>query len=387
MIKMIAAYTRELDDPEKATEEILRQFDPQKDLLAHSAGLLFCYSEFLELGVVDSLCKKLPFSVAGCTSQCFAVPGVSDEIMLTLLVLTSDDVEFAAGVSGPLTHDMDRQISSLYKELSASLSGPPVLAFTMLPLNMNYGGDTVFLTLERAAGGSLPFFGTCALDADTKIRNPMTIFNGAAYNDNIALLLLSGNVTPHFFSASLPEKTSFALDAIVTRADGNKILTINNLPAGNFMEKLGISRLEPRTTLFAIPIFADYHTGEPPDLLVIRDIGEDGSVICTTNVAAGCTLNVGSLTADFVLASAKELVCQIKNSNAVSSGVLLFSCLNRNIAMADPTAELEAVQKEFENFPFPWLFMYATGEICPLHTEANTLRNHFNQYALIACAL
>ncbi|MCL2127115.1 MAG: hypothetical protein FWH38_02575, partial [Treponema sp.] len=172
MIKVITAYTFELDDPAKAARSILDQVNPEKSLLKNSAALLFCHAKFFEMGVLEAVCKSLPFEVAGCTSQFFAIPGASGDIMLAVMVLTSDDIEFTAGISQPLAKEnMDNSISALYKDMNSSSPSDPSLIFAFPPTMPGLTGDLFMSSLDRACGG-LPVFGTLALDMDTRIRNP-----------------------------------------------------------------------------------------------------------------------------------------------------------------------------------------------------------------------
>src|SRR5215475_3446339 len=99
MIKLFTAFTRDADNSAEAVKEIKNQLNLEENQLAHSAALIFCHIEFIESGIAAAICKALPFDTLGCTAQYFALRKEADEIMLTAALLTSDDIEFAAGVS------------------------------------------------------------------------------------------------------------------------------------------------------------------------------------------------------------------------------------------------------------------------------------------------
>ena len=52
MIKMFSAFTEEIDDVDAAISEILSQLDLEHSLMQNSIGILHCYHEFIDSGVV-----------------------------------------------------------------------------------------------------------------------------------------------------------------------------------------------------------------------------------------------------------------------------------------------------------------------------------------------
>ncbi|MDR2783396.1 MAG: hypothetical protein LBB48_06085 [Treponema sp.] len=68
MIKVLAAYTEEIDDVEAAVSSLLEQLRPDKNLLKNSAALVHCYYEFIESGVVEELRKRLGIPTVGTTT-------------------------------------------------------------------------------------------------------------------------------------------------------------------------------------------------------------------------------------------------------------------------------------------------------------------------------
>ncbi|GHV71868.1 hypothetical protein AGMMS49928_25830 [Spirochaetia bacterium] len=383
-MKILTAYSRDPDDPEKAVEDILGQLDLENRLLKNSAALLFCHTEFIKLGVAEALCKKLPFETAGCSSQCFAVNSAADEILLSLTVFTGDDMEFALGISEPLTEDAETRMEDAYRKTAASLSAGPSLIFALEPLMTSMGGDTITAALDRASGGDIPIFGTCAMDSGTKIRDPETFYQGKAYRDRTALLLISGPVKPRFFSALYPDKSVFAQDATITGARDNLIQSINNIPALAYLEKVGIAHRGGGIDV--IPLLIDYGGAEEPEIIIMKEFTPEGALICSRKVQTGGFLNIGSTTADFVLETAAAL-CKNIRKDPDHSALFMFSCFSRNLALGDPMAETGVIQRELKDLPIPYVFCYSGGEICPQYTGPGETVNKFHQYALIACLL
>jgi hypothetical protein len=377
MIAFFTAYTQEASDSPKAVREIHERLNIKENQLAHSAALIFCHIEFIESGVAEAVCKSLPFEVLGCSSKFLAVREVADEIMLTVAVLTSDDTEFATGVSEPLTEsNAEGCIRSLYQKTAASLGAEPALIFAFPPTMLSLTGDVMLAALDRACGG-IPVFGGVALDVNKQIRRPKTIYQGAAYSDRITLLLFKGPVKPRFYSVLFPKSVFFVQDAVITSAKGNQLISINNEPAVSFIEKLGLLQSDGQGFVMVIPLVVG---DDNPQVVIMHGIGPEGELICGSSVETGGILNIGAITAKNVLESTNKLIQEIKK-NGTGQGLFVFSCFLRNIVLGrNSTAEVELIRRELDGYPNPYLFLYSAGEICPRENV-----NQFYSYALIAC--
>lgn len=396
MLKLLTAYTREADNPRKAVKEMVKQLDFENEKRAHSVALLFCYTDFIVSGVAEAICKSLPCEVVGCTSQYFAtgnsggdaeaLPGAADEIMLTLVVLTSDDVSFTAKLSAPLNADnAGAEVRSLYREACAA-GGEPSLIFAFQPTMFDLGCDVPALALYQSCG-NVPVFGTSALDVGQKIRSPRTIYHGDAYVDRMVLLLFNGPVSPRFFSCPFPEPAIFAQDAVITSASRNRIFSINNLPAVFFLEEIGLIQDRKYKSASPIPLVIDRHDGTIPRVVVISDVNAQGHLICSQNVRTGESLSIGAANADQVLDSAAALVREITGAGD-GSGVFIFPCFMRNVILGgNSLAEIDLIRKAFAGRPVPFVICYSGGELCPRHTGSGDIENQFYQFAIVACQL
>ena len=387
MIKTLTAYTYELDDPEKAVRDILTQIDMKNSLLQNSVALLFCHVQFIEMGVTEAICKSLPFDVVGCTSMYLALPSRAGEMMLTVTVLTSDDTEFAAGICEPLTaENAEDRISALYQKTASSLSGTPDLAFAFPPTMLNVTIDVMTAALDRA-GGELPVFGTVALDMHVHIRDPQTIYKDAAYSDRMALLLFRGPVKPRFFSLRFPESSSLAQDAVITSANGPYLISINNKPAASFLKEAGLIQDNKNTYTHAIPLVVEDSDGTNPEVVVVQDIDSRGTLVCGRHVPVGGILNIGAITEEHVLESAKTLIQEIKE-NEGGEGLFIFSCFLRSVVLGGgAAAEVELIQRELSGYSGSFLYLNSGGELCPRYLKSGGTVNQALQYAIIACQI
>jgi hypothetical protein len=402
MLKILNAYTQELDDPEKAVREILESLDIKNSLLKNSVALLFCHAQFIETGVAEAVYKSLPFDVLGCTSQYFGLPAIEGApiieggTILTVTILTSDDIDFAAGISGSLNEkNVEECVHDLYRRTVSSHGESPSLAFAFPPTMTNVSADVMAVVLDRVCGG-IPIFGSVALDIHNYTRQPKTIFKAAgqaagqasgesgAFSDRIVLLLFRGRVKPRFFHSSFPEKSMLPWDAVITEAAGNRIISINNRPALSFIKDLGFFSDGMHDSLLVYPLVVEY-PNKDTHVVVLQSIGPEGQLICSMNVKAGGILNIGAVTADSVFESAKSMAQDLKKDDN-GTGFIMFSCFLRNVVLGgNSQAEFELVCKELDSYTGSWLFLNSGGELCPGYTENGELVNRFHQYALIAC--
>jgi hypothetical protein len=385
MIKVLTSCTSELDSPEKAVRDILKQLDMKNNLLKNSVGLLFCRSKFIEMGVMEEVCKSLPFDVLGCTSMYFAVPEQAGEIMLTVTVLTSDDTEFATGLCEPLTREnLGDCIDAVYQKTASVLGGTPDLIFAFPPTILNLTIDMMTAALDHSCGG-LPFFGALALDQDVYIRNPQTIYMGAAYNDRLGLLLFKGSVKPQFFFLRFPEKSALAQNAAITAANGPHLISINNKPAVAFLQEVGFMQKDKNDYTQAIPLVIDNGDGTNPEVVVVQDITTKGTLLCSRRVPVGGVINIGAITADHVLESARTLIQDIKE-NGDGTGLFIVSCFLRTVVLGEGAEpEVSLIQRELAGFPGTYLYINSGGELCPRYKSSGEAENQALQYAIVAC--
>jgi hypothetical protein len=385
MIKMLTAYTFEIDDPQLAVQEVLGQLDFTRDLLKSTVGLMFCTLDFIQSGTAGAVGKALPFDVLGCTTMGIALPGVMGEMLLGLAVLTSDDVTFSAGLSEPLTDAPEQRLAGLYQDLAASLPEKPSLMLSFPPQLDALGGDGIVDILDRLSGG-LPIFGTFALDETGTVRTPRTIYNDGAYADRGALLLLSGSGEPRFAIDSIGERQTYSHRALITAAEGNRIISINNIPGAVYMENLGLMTDGTVDMLYAFPLSLDDHSGEKPRICLILSSDPNGSLVCGASVSPGSTLSIVSPSSGEVLETARNIAGQAKETRGRDL-LFVFSCFSRSIALTEFNDEMNLIQRELADLPIPYLFLYSGGEICPVKKQPGQYHNRHHNYAIISCLL
>jgi hypothetical protein len=388
---MVSAYTFEADSPDAAVREILAQLGPPSGLRKNRAALIFCSLDFIESGVAEAVSRALPCEAVGCTTMGVALPGVAGELILAVAVLTSDEARFSVGVSESLLTGGEEHIAALYRRLTGSLpAGPsasppasPSLILSFQPLLQNPGGDRIVEILDRLSGGA-PVFGTDALDETTEIRSPMTIHNGKAYPDRLALLLISGGGPPRFAMDSIRGWKNGSQKAQITAAEGNRIISIDNIPAAAYVERIGLINQGVVNMLYAFPMAVDNHSGGSATICAILSVNPDGSLMCGGAVSAGSTLYISSPNSQEVLKTAAHITGKIKKQGP-GGALLMLSCFSRGIALVDLTEEMRLIQRELADFTAPYIFLYSGGEVCPLDARPDRRINRHYNYAIVSC--
>jgi hypothetical protein len=397
MIKTISAYTLEIDDAGAAVAEITAQLGlgtkPGGGLLKNSLGLLSCYADFISSGVVAALAKALPFPIVGTTTIAGAANGIQGEMLLILTVLTSDDTEFLAAVTGPITAEDEAPLRSAWEETGAKRADKPALMISFAPLLLNVSGD-FFAESWTAINGNVPNFGTLAVDHNQDYHEAQTIFNGEAYRDRYVFVFLYGKLKPRFFVKGISEEKAFRETGVVTASAGNQLQAVNGVSVADYLTGLGLTRDESGNIagINSFPFILDYNDGAQPVIRVMFAVTPDGSAVCGGKVPVGATLTVGTIDADEVLNSSAELLTAakaeaVRSAEAGGAGALLiFSCVGRFFAQGyNNTAEMEKTQALLENHSFH--LCYSGTELCPVNGKDGGLTNRSHNDTMVICVL
>ncbi|MDR2179260.1 MAG: FIST C-terminal domain-containing protein [Synergistaceae bacterium] len=415
MLKAFTAYTEEIDDVEAAVSEILRQL-PKESLTTNSVGLLTCYADFVESGVVKALCDALPFHVVGSTTLGNSVPGATGTMLLTLMVLTGDGVYFAAGLTEPFflagkTQDDLKEsfgnrnfgdtlgdevqdntpLGAEYRRVLAELGCRPSLMVSFAPLLVDVSGDFFVETFSAVSGG-VPNFGMLSVDHNIDYHDSQIIFDGESYRDRYAFVLLAGEVHPRFFMGSISSEKIFREKGVVTASSGNQLQTINGKPVTEYLKEIGLTSDEEGTIIGinTFPFIVDYNDGTMPIVRAIFAQTPEGYAVCGGDIPVGAVLSVGSMNADEVVATTMESLSDALASQNIHC-ILIFSCVGRYFSLGyNPMREIDKTRDLLKGTGIPYQFTYSGGELCPVyererHDDSVVNRNHNN--TIVICVL
>jgi len=384
MLKCASVYTKEVDDPQVALAEIRAQLDKKITLLEHSVGIVMCHPEFIVSGVLKHIGENLPFDLAGTTTAAQAVNDETGELILTVFVMTSDDVRFKTGLADGLRDGgIDAPFKAAYEKAAQGEPAPPKLALVFPPLIVDrYAGDAYVDALKKIIPDT-PLFGTLAIDDTVTFSESETIYNDSHSKDAMPFVLCYGNINPRFFIATLPENKSVSLRAKVTKSKNNFVYEVNYTNTRKFFAESGIPE-----SMFTVPFMIDLKNRDDYDGVPVvggcAAFDEDGTAIFYGYVDEGSTFSLASGTPDDIFSTSFHKIRQLNELQDVN-GALLFPCVVRRILMMgvnNSLSELEIAKEQMKpNIPF--MMGYSGGEICPTSIKAGVPVNRFHNYSLV----
>jgi hypothetical protein len=381
---MLTAYTREIDDIAGAVDDVLRQLRLQERLLRHSVGILAFHPEFLETGAVKAVSEALPFDSIGGTASNVAVPGAMGDLMLTVAVLTSDDVLFRAGACSLTKNDPRTAIQELYTGLAAPYAEKPALLFTFAPLMADFGGDDFIEALDAASGGA-PVFGSLASSHMPDRSGIATCCNGEHHAGLFTLVAMFGELNPEFYLTTIPDDRIIHQKAVVTKAVKNRIQSINNRVPLDYLASVGLAKNGSIAGIGSIPFVLTLDDGSRV-VRSVHSVTEEGYVISYGTIPQGAKADFSDGNGAFVLQSARDDIARAVAASG-NGNALIFSCLGRKWPLGTvATAEINEVAKELDR-SCGYQLAYSLGELCPVKNQDGGLVNAFHNFSMIACLL
>jgi len=381
MIKCASVYTNEVDDPEIALKEIREQLGKKINLLENSVGIIMCNPEFIFTGVLKAVCEGLPIDLVGITTSSQSVNDEIGELILTIFIITSDDVLFKTGVTDTLADDIEGAIKTSYNNITPINPEKPKLAIVFPPFGL-HAGDAYVNAWSKIIPG-MPVFGTCAIDDTATFSDCETIYNGINYKTSMSFVLCYGNIAPRFMIGTLSENNIISSKAEVTRAAGNCVFEINNDNALKYFEERGF-----KESVRFTPFMIDFLTREDYDgVPVIRGhatFTEEGAAIFYGDVDEGSTFTMLQNDPNDILATTRKKLEQINQLPDVN-GALLFPCVVRRAALLSVNKPLEELQsaRDVIKSEIPFMMGYAGGEICPTSVKNGVPTNRFHNHTLV----
>jgi hypothetical protein len=341
-----------------------------------------CHPEFIASGVLGCLSENLPFDLVGSTSSSQCINGQAGEPILTIFVMTADDVQFIAGVTSPVNDGIEGPLQSSINKISPDQPGSPSLILAFTPLLLPHSGEAYIRAWEQAIP-NVPIFGPVTVDdsADS-YEDSQTLFRGGSYIDAVSFVLCYGNVNPRFIIGTLPVDKALPFIGTATKSSGTSVHEINDMNARRYFD--GIGTIEK----FLLVPFA-IHQKKRQDydgIPVIRSMAtfaEDGTAIFRGEVDQGSSFTMLACNDNDVLETSRQKAEQIDEMENVA-GALLFSCIGRRMATItpNPLAELQLV-KDAISPDVPFMMGYAGGEMCPTSMTNGIPVNRFHNHSII----
>ncbi|MCL2044171.1 MAG: FIST C-terminal domain-containing protein [Treponema sp.] len=383
MIKMMTAYTEEVDEAEDGIAEILEQIDLGA-LKKNSVGMVTCNLDFIHSGFIGELCKKLPFNIIGMSTLASANKYGHGTYAFSLTVLTSDDVLFETTMTNSLTIDnYQDEIKAAYSEAAGKLPGKPSLILTFFPFIKEVSGAILHKSLDSACE-RVPFWGSIASNLDGRFDKCTVFYNDKVDNAGLTMILMHGPVDPDFAVVSLPSENIGKNRGQITKSEGCLLQEINGISAQKYLETLGITVREDAPVI--TPLMVYYEGSTEPVALGMYAVNADGSFMCGGEMPEGAFIAIGEITPEGIRTTTTDGIDRLLKTNK-RDGVLFLPCISRYLMLApNQTDEFELINNEMKNGQLmPYMVGYAGGEICPVRDEAGILHNRFHNFTFTAC--
>lgn len=387
MLKCACLCTFELDHPELALGEIKTQLEQELVLQKYSIGIVMCHPEFIPSGIVRHLSDNLPFPIVGATTSSQCVNDHVGNLVLTIFVMTSDDIQFFTGATDPVDEDVEGPVKTAFAKVLPESVPSPKLAIVFPPLILKYPGEVYIRACEQVTPG-VPIFGTIAIDDSISFEDSQTIFSGESYKNSMTFVLCCGNINPRFLIGTLPLDNALPFISTVTKSNGPFVHEINDINAYKYFKSIGSTDSGTLAENYRFIPFA-IHQRKRTDydgIPVIRGVAtftEEGVAIFRGDVDEGSTFTILTNDGQDVLESSRQQAERINQMEDVA-GVLIFSCIARQMSTMypDPVAELRLV-KDTISPSIPFMMGYAGGEICPTSIKNGIPVNRFHNSSLI----
>ena len=386
MIKTITIHIAELDDEQLALEQLKSQLDVTTDLKKNTIGIIACHYEFVLSGIFRAISSALPFDVVGTISSAQAVAEKADLLLMTLMVMTSDDVEFDTVLTESLLSEKGAK-QVIIDDYTAAVrkDQKPALILTFGAFLIQNCGDDYVNTLSEVSGG-VPCFGTIAIDDTYDFKNCFMLANSEEYNDKMALVLIYGAIKPKFFVANISESKILGKGAIITKSAGPVLMEVNDNHVMEYLEGLGLS--EASGTQYAmsnLPLLLDYNDGSPMVSKILVMLTEEKYAICAGAMPEGSILHITKSDGEDVMLTTGIALDHITQEIESASTLLVYSCIARNMALGgEHFKEMELV-KEKVGGKLAYMMANSGGEICPTQISESKAINRFHNNAFIAC--
>jgi hypothetical protein len=384
MIKTLTAFTSELDDEKIAIEQINSHLESAGALLKNTIGIVSCHYEFVLSGMFKTICEALPFGVVGSIASAQSTQDESGDLLLTLTVLTSDDVSFDTVITTPLT-EPGKVVTDSYK--NACRAERPSLILMFAPFMLQNCCDDYVNAITEASGG-VPCFGTQAMDDTPDFANCFVLADGVHYRDRMVMLLMYGDIHPKFFVANISERKIFDKSAVITKSMGPVLIEVNDRPVIEYLEDLGlVEASETHYAMTSLPFLLDYNDGTPKVSKVFAALTPEKFVVCAGGMPEGSTLYMTRTDKDDVIYTTEEITDVIAKEIEEASVMLIYSCLVRSMTLGtEQLKEMDIVNSKFSG-KLPYMFAISGGEICPTQVSEGNAINRFQNNTFVACLL
>jgi hypothetical protein len=396
MLKIYTAFTREIDNPEKAAQEILTQLNPAKNALAETIGIIHFYHEFVDTEACRAVIDALPFEAVGCVSTYVGSCEKYDEVALSVTMITGGDdfgfsIKTITGASGKSREQLAEEVRTALGELSAERL--PRVVIPYIPAMPNFSGDDL---VDTANSMPVPpaLFGTIAFNMDTMSSSHYVLGKGEFSTELMVFVGFYGDFEPRYhITSSFDFETGIGAVAEITEAEGTILKSVDGIPSAEYLQKIGMMNSDNAVegSVWAIPAILTYPDGTRIVRSFIGVVEGTEYIFATGAMDAGAKITFTYLDGEKTLGSAGNLLREI--DAAGEDGVMFYSCAARAwslgsnyFAEAQKIVDFAQKYRQDNGRGLNYSVAYSGGEICPVKIVDGKVVNALHNYTLISCA-
>jgi hypothetical protein len=383
MIKMLTAYTTEADVAEVAISEIHEQIDAS-ELRSNTIAIIECHAEFIETGVLEAVCKALPFETVGITCSLPAVTGTCSHLALTVTVLTSDECEFK--VQSFATEKASSVAENCFNTALrfAEDGKKPALVLSYVSFMSFVSGDVLVEAFSKGLPG-VPVFGSLPISDEIDFSRSYTIHNGKHTELGAVYVGIYGNIKPAFKCSSLRTGTMYKTSGMIEEAEQTYVYKIDGMSAWDYLVEKGIATRESYQNIIAQPLVLTYHDGS----IIMRNClsidFEKKAIVLSGDAYPGAVVDFTIISAEDIRSSAAEIADEIAYIAKEASVVLIYSCATRLWHLGtSSTDEIDIISEKLTGKTYS--FAYSGGEIYPMLVDGKYI-NTFQNNNLCVCII
>lgn len=336
------------------------------NLIIVFSTVAYCQEKMLE--GVRSVSKEIP--LAGCSDSGEITAEGPTSKQVVVMALSSDTIEFSVGI-GEGTDKDSHKAGAMAAKAVREKAGDGLSLFITLLDGLAENGAAAVRGVQEVLGKNFPIIGGSAGD-DFFFKKTYQYYNDQVLTNTMIGIGFSGE-----FSWGVGVRHGWepiGLPMKVTKAEGSKLIEINNRPALSIYEDYFGKKAEE---LIKEPIARMAYTyplgmsveGSPE--LLIRDVviaNEKGEITCAAEIPQGSEIRLMLGDPDKAIQSAKEAaegaLAQLKG--AKPKAVLVFDCIARNKLLGARIGEEIVAVQEVLGKEVPLIGFYTYGEQAPL---------------------
>ncbi|MBL7156067.1 MAG: FIST C-terminal domain-containing protein [Candidatus Pacebacteria bacterium] len=326
------------------------------------------YDQRKMLDGVRSVSKNIP--LAGCSDFGEITGDGPTSNHVVVMVLDSKNIQVTLGMGEGADKDSYAAGKTAAENVKKAAEQEPSL-FIMFSDGLAENGAAVVRGAQEVFGKNFPIIGGSAGD-DFQFKKTYQYYNNEIFTNAIIGIGFSGD-----FSFGVGVRHGWepiGLPMKVTKADGAKLIEIDNRPALSIYQDYFGKKAEELTKEPLAKMAYTYPLGmnvEGSPELLIRDViiaNEKGEITCAAEIPEGTEIRlmIGDLEKAISAAkeAAKNAISQLKGSKPIMA--MVFNCVARNKLLgAEIDKEISAIKRVLGD-KVPLIGFYTYGELAPL---------------------